>query len=208
MSCHEKNGPTVRDGGADHKENIMEQDQNVVSAALSEPLFALAGTGYDLIPLNAPGALDRHGRKIGKAPLGKGWRSAPAMDGSEAIDYMQGGCNVGVRLRPTDLVIDYDPRHDPGADALNRLVADFKLAQLPCVLTGGGGTHIYLRVPAGEYSESLDDYPGVEFKGIGRQVVAPGSIHPDTGRAYIFQPDPLDDEMAQDAPAELLSALE
>src|SRR5690606_8498460 len=52
----------------------------------------------------------------------------------------------------------------------------------------------------------LDAYPGVEFKAHGRQVVAPGSIHPETGRPYASRvPDPLDERA--DAPEGLLDLI-
>lgn len=44
---------------------------------------------------------------------------------------------------------------------------------------------------------TADGYPGVELKSIGRQVVAPGSIHPQTGRPYEVEIDldPLDEDL-------------
>ena len=53
-----------------------------------------------------------------------------------------------------------------------------------------------------------DGYPGVELKFFGRQVVAPGSIHPDTGAAYVVERDldPLyDDHGIPVAPLALLN---
>ena len=35
--------------------------------------------GYELIALNVARALDRKGRKIGKAPMHKNWRTLPAL---------------------------------------------------------------------------------------------------------------------------------
>lgn len=170
------------------------------------PLFA---AGFELIPLHAPDALDRKGRSVGKAPLRPGWRRADPLDLDEAVEHMVGGCNVGVRLRATDLVVDADPRHyEEGDDALARLVADFGLSTHPRVVTGGGGIHLYLTKPADvPVVETLDGYPGVEFKTLGRQVVAPGSVHPETRRTYRLELDPLDDAVAVEAPARFVSAL-
>lgn len=92
--------------------------------------------------------------------------------------------------------------------AFVQVTADFKLAECPRVLTGGGGVHLYLRLPEPRRCEdSLKAYPSVEFKGFGRQVVAPGSIHPDTRRAYAIELDVLSDDLAQDAPPAPLEAL-
>ena len=117
--------------------------------------------------------------------------------------------NVGARLRASDLVVDADPRnYRPSDDALARLRADFGLPDCPTVETGGGGFHRYMRKPEGaEVVGSLPDYPGVEFKSLGRQVVAAGSVHPDTGRLYTWDPLDGDPSNAPDAPDALLAAI-
>lgn len=152
------------------------------------------GTAYEFIRLNAPNALDQRGRAIGKAPL-KGWRSAEPIDVADAKETLAGGTNIGVRLRPTDLVVDVDPRNfAPGDNPVARLekALDIRLDDWPHVVTGSGGSHFYMRVPEGFLaSDSLDDYQGIEFKGHGRQVVAPGSSHPDTRQPYRWDDDPL-----------------
>ena len=79
------------------------QDDHATARGHLEPLFC---AGLELIPLHAPDALDRKGRPIGKAPLRPGWRKASALNIDDAVEHMVGGCNVGVRLRVTDLVID------------------------------------------------------------------------------------------------------
>ncbi|MGF1506031.1 MAG: bifunctional DNA primase/polymerase [Anaerolineae bacterium] len=55
------------------------------------------------------------------------------------------------------------------------------LASSRTVLTGGGGWHIYLRVAS--LPPSMRG-AGIELRSTGQQVVAPPSIHPDTGRPY------------------------
>ena len=53
-------------------------------------------------------------------------------------------------------------------------------------MTGSGGYHIYMAKPEGlSVKDSLPEYPGIEYKSFGRQVVAPGSIHPDTHQLYV-----------------------
>ncbi len=123
------------------------RDDHAAARAHLAPLFE---AGMELISLNAPDALDRKGRAVGKAPLRPGWCRADPLDLDGAVEHMVGGCNVGVRLRATDLVVDADPRnYADGDDALARLVADFGLSTHPRVVTGGGGSHIYLTKPAG-----------------------------------------------------------
>src|SRR5690606_17296664 len=63
------------------------------------------------------------------------------------------------------------------------------------------------RKPAGAVLlDSLEGFEGVEFKSLGRQVVAPGSVHP-TGGLYRWAPDspPLHD--MPDLPARLVEAV-
>lgn len=152
------------------------------------------GGGYDLIPLHAPDALDARGRKVGKAPH-RGWRKDAPLTVDEALEHMASGCNVGVRLRPDDLVVDVDPRNfvllpdgskdDPLRRLQDDLGADF--SAYPTVVTGSGGLHVYMKMPAGTLlRDTLEDYQGVEFKAHGRQVVSAGSAHPDTGRPYLL----------------------
>jgi len=65
-----------------------------------------------------------------------------------------------------------------------------------------------MRKPEGaEVVGSLPDYPGVEFKSLGRQVVAAGSVHPDTGRLYAWDPLGGDPSTAPMAPDALLDAI-
>lgn len=74
---------------------------------------------------------------------------------------------------------------DDGADSLHDLEQRYKpLPRTRSVKTGGGGMHYYfaarVRVPnsAGRLG------PGLDVRGEGGYVVAPPSVHPETGRAY------------------------
>jgi P4 family phage/plasmid primase-like protien len=92
-------------------------------------------------------------------------------------------------MGPADIVIDVDPRNG-GADSLKRLEKDLSvdLTGCPTVNTGNKGLHFYYRLPEGgiKLPGELSDYQGVEWKTLGRQVVAPGSTHPETGRIYTW----------------------
>lgn len=151
--------------------------------SLPEPsaLDAHASAGHQLIPLD------------GKVPTERAWTKAKPLDLAKAKARIQAGKNVGVRLRATDLVVDVDPRNfDDGDDPSARLKADFALPDAPFVRTGGGGWHFYFRKPAEvAVVNALSGYKGIEFKSFGRQVVAAGSIHPDTGEPYRLDDDPL-----------------
>lgn len=192
------------------------QDDNATHTAPQVPSLGLEAlhrhhrAGHELIPLHSPDDQDARGRHKGKAPLHHGWRTAAALTLSDAKAHLASGRNVGVRLRAEDLVIDADPRnYPPGVDPLRQMIADFRLPDCPTVETGGGGYHLYMRKPAGiSVAGTLAAYPGVEFKTLSRQVVAAGSIHPETRRPYAW--DPLSDDPARApvAPDDFLAAIE
>ena len=99
----------------------------------------------------------------------------------------------------------------------------FKLTDYPMVRTGSHfpqkdpetGLHVYMRVTLPDSWEEGDKlavglkaFPGIDFQGLGRQVVAPGSVHPDFNRYYEW--DEYDHPKLadiKDAPAGLIQAL-
>ncbi len=172
------------------------------------PSVAATPLLLDLIPLHRHDAVNAKGRPVGKAPLRSGWRRDAALTGAEAEAHAARGMNLGARLRGDQLVVDADPRnYPPGDDPLARLRRDVGLPNGPTVETGGGGTHLYLRKPEGlRVRDALDEYPGLEFKTQGRQVVVPPSVHP-SGRRYEWDPLLGDDMAVPDAPDALLSLL-
>lgn len=137
----------------------------------------LARAGYELIPL----------RSGSKAPRDKDWPRRTYDTTQVIAEARRREGNLGVRLRPTDLVIDVDPRNG-GDESVARLAADLglDLDAFPHVTTGGGGHHYYLRKPADVPTVGgISAYRGIDFKTVGGQVVAPGAVHPDTGRRYV-----------------------
>jgi hypothetical protein len=176
----------------------------------TEPSYVrtLGEAGYTLIPLREPGATDVEGRSRGKSPRDTDWTRRD-YTGFDAAEHMKRGGNVGVRLTGEQLVVDVDPRNFlPGDDPLERLCRDTGLdaASCPRVRTGSGGQHLYLRLPAGvKLRDTLGEYPGVEFKSAGRQVVAPGSVHPETGRCYYWEAASPHPSTAPDAPDKLVT---
>ncbi len=146
----------------------------------------------------------------GKKPVATNWTHIAIDSASVLHQAKQKGLNVGVRLSASDLIIDVDPRNYPaGRDSLAELVKDLRLdlSKTPCVHTGGGGFHYYLTKPEGlSIVGSLEMYPGIDFKTLGGQVVAAGSIHPDTGKLY--QPAPTFGLRRPKAPEALRKLLE
>lgn len=118
----------------------------------------------------------------GKRPVDKDWtrRRYGMRRVLEAAE--RDGINVGVRITNAFFVIDVDPRNG-GLDSLASMKRELRidLTIYPCVHTGGGGYHFYVRTPEGNQTRirnGIRGWDGIEFKGVGRQVVAAGSIHP------------------------------
>jgi P4 family phage/plasmid primase-like protien len=115
-----------------------------------------------------------------------------------------------------DLVLDVDEKHNGlyGLEVLQETY-DIDADTYPSTLTGGGGYHFYMRLSEDQaakwgtkFRETLKEYPGLEFKGLGRQVVIPGSIHPDTKEVYEFDDfSRLDVDEIPPPPDELLEKL-
>ena len=156
--------------------------------------------GHDLIPL----------KRLDKVPLHAGWPIETPLTYDEAHAHMANGGNIGVRLRPDMLVIDVDPRHaPPGSKPIEELQnkLGISLTSGPLVLTGGGGQHFYFKKPVDRAIRTkLSDFPAIEFKSAGAQVVASGSVHP-TGVHYRCEI--LQDDFAStpDAPDALLDLI-
>lgn len=209
MAAHE-NAHGVRDRGRKgtiDQESELSRTHGVNDAAghaAATPSFEAASeyrrVRLDLIPL----------RRRDKMPADKRWQER-TYDQAEVLERARrDGLNLGVRLPADVVVVDVDPRNFPaGRDSLAELATAFglPLASAPHVLTGNlshPGHHFYFLKPAGAVLlDSLDGFEGVEFKSLGRQVVAPGSVHP-TGGRYRWAPDspPLHD--MPDLPAKLV----
>ncbi|MFH0702766.1 MAG: AAA family ATPase [bacterium] len=147
-------------------------------------------------------------RLSGKIPIDKGWQKTQFNPNLKAVDFSN---NAGIVLQDDDLVIDYDPRNDPQADtpesSLQRLHKCGGLIKTLTVITGGGGQHIYYKKsPEIKIRETLQEFPGIEFKAKGRQVVAAGSIHPETGKLYLFDSEGENTTVAE-APSDLISLI-
>lgn len=149
---------------------------------------------WQLIPLHLPAdTRTKKGktRKVGKAPLDLNWTVRPYNTPAVVARAIKENRNTGVRLKADQLVVDIDPRNG-GTEGWKSLCDEIGLNpyDFPTVVTGSGGEHCYMSKPEGvPIMDTLKDFPGVEFKSKGRQVVAAGSIHPDTLKHYRWKND-------------------
>jgi len=142
--------------------------------------------GLQLIPLHRWDARDARGRQRGKSPRDGAWQVREYDSADVAAAAGRDNTNVGVRVPASVVVLDVDPRNFGEGDSLLSLQLDtgLDLTGVPRTATGSGGAHYWFSKPTDvRLVDSLPEYPGVEFKSLGRQVVAAGSIHPN-GRHY------------------------
>jgi hypothetical protein len=85
------------------------------------------------------------------------------------------------------IVVDID-RHGEADGFVSLAEAGIELPEAPTVRTGGGGIHVYYQAPEGVLIRNHGggdlELPGVDIKGEGGCIVAPPSIHPETGLPY------------------------
>lgn len=154
---------------------------------------------FTLIPLfRFDHKTTRHGRVMldGKRPRDKDWTKRRYLTARTLELAREHNVNVGVRLKANQLVLDIDPRNG-GDEGFANLCFDLGLDSdtWPQCVTGSGGSHFYMSKPDDVLVvDTLESYPGVEFKSLGRQVVAAGSIHPETKKHYTWNYDGPDIE--------------
>ncbi len=141
-------------------------------------LKGLRAAGLELFPL---------GVKV-KTPRDKGFLLHDYSTDMDLTALFTRGHNIGIRGRPQDLIIDIDPKNGGEESfAMLQWEVDDDFSRYPYTITGSGGRHLFMsKPPDGRWRWHLKGYPGIDFQGLGRYVVAPGSIHPDTGKPYTF----------------------
>jgi len=138
--------------------------------------LALAAAGWQLLPLRGKIPATLHGVKDATA------------DPAQIAQWWAGGArhNIGARVPGHLVVLDLDPRNGGTLDAL----AQANGGPLPDTLTvysgrGDGGQHRYYRHPGGKLTQR--NLPaGCDVKTNTGYCVLPPSLHPDTGRPYVW----------------------
>ncbi len=179
---------------------------------------------HDVLPFARAGFAIHWLHPKSKRPIGDKWSEAPVKSLEQLRKSYKAGQNVGVRLGKWSkvgaeflLVIDVDIRKPELAKEafaeLKRLFPDYD--RYPSVISGSGGAsrHFYIlttkEFPSKQLAHSekkstvwdterkkdVDKWDWeIELFGTGKQVAMPPSIHPITGKPYVWErPFDLDD---------------
>ena len=128
----------------------------------------------------------------GKTPATK-WKDAATTDSAQIAEWWAPGSayNVAIATGGGVVVLDVDIDHIRGKYGDETLAAlEQENGPLPdtwTALTGGGGVHYYFRCDDPRLSVGADIAPGLDYRGPGGYVIAPPSVHPDTGRSYEWE---------------------
>ena len=171
--------PIYTEEGTCRTENSEPSDTTAIFSHPSLEMKNAQGVKSDLITL-AQKMGWRLIRVIGKSPIDKGWPTSAGLTADEARWHPG---NLGIICgEPSGrlLVVDLDGEHPDN------------LPMTPTVLTGSGGQHLYYRVPDNVVLISGNTVkkvaPDVDTRWTAGLVVAPGSIHPETGGMYNWIP--------------------
>lgn len=150
----------------------MTSDQNEVAPGITaggNPLDIMLGHGFSIGPL------------AGKIPITSHGVQDFTTDRNVIASWKRkfAGCNWGVTQLGV-ICLDVDPRNGGRVSALNLRPEHATLT----IRTGNEGWHFYFR-HTGPARGKVDGIPGIDIKAGGRgYLVAPGSVHPDTGKPY------------------------
>lgn len=115
----------------------------------------------------------------GKVPIQLGWQKADRPSLNEVLQWAWDG-NIGLRTGKASGIVVLDI--DKGAD-----ISGLDLPKTVTVQTGGGGVHLYYRIPDYDIGNSRSCFSlprGIDVRGSGGQVVFVGCTHPDSGLQY------------------------
>ncbi|MFZ9416970.1 MAG: bifunctional DNA primase/polymerase, partial [Alphaproteobacteria bacterium] len=154
--------------------------QSRVASSLPSALH-LAGLGFRVVPKGAK-----------KSPAVDDWPNAATANPEDVRSMWRRFPAAGVCVATGRglVVVDIDPRHGGDQTLSDLLGKNDPLPPTPTVRTGSGGTHIYFRTSEAGWKNRANILPGIDIRTDGGQVVAPPSIHPDTGEPYTWTTPP------------------
>jgi hypothetical protein len=166
--------------------------RHLVRAALD-----YARQGFPVIPLHSPTPAGCSCRKkcstIGKHPRTPHGLKDSTKDEATIKDWWGKwpDANIGIVTGSCSclIVLDIDPRHG-GDESLLKLQEQYgELPETPKVKTGGGGKHLYFRLPENLLIKNTTNFAGflgLDIRGENGYVVAPPSLH-ESGVRYEWE---------------------
>lgn len=161
-------------------------------------LYVQTGALFVPLPLCAPECDTPGCTSPGKTPHIPGWRdladqARSGKDQGQALralwvwHYQRSNGNVGLAVPPGIVVGDIDRKAggiEQWRDLCDQYLGD-EVPETPTAITGSGGRHNIWSLPDGvaiSAGGGLEDYPGVQWKGAGGQIVVAPSRHRDGPR--------------------------
>ncbi len=158
----------------------------------------MAGEGHAVFPICTPvptGGCQQHGRdcgEAGKRPLIRDNLGRATTDPASIAKWWHRWptANIGIACQASGLVVVDPDAH--GMEAWRRLVDEHPdLSATRTVQTGGDGLHVYYRAGDMPVRNSASRIaPGIDVRGDGGYVVAPGSLHA-SGKRYLADAVPI-----------------
>lgn len=148
-----------------------------------------------------------------KIPLNSGWVNGESLTAVSANAHIKNGGNLGVRTGVGStlddiyclVAIDFDIRtqrieiKNEAVKYLKSLLGD--LSQYVAVISGShtGSAHFYMKceinsLPKSQYLINKQDW-SILFLSTGKKLTIPPSIHPDTGKSYVWKIAPQDKKL-------------
>ena len=148
-----------------------------------EAALSYARAGWRVLPCRATGAK-------AKTPRIKGWPNNATTDPGTVSAWWHKWPNalIGVMVPDDVVVIDIDPRNGGSIQALEALAGGVLPPTLTAVSGGrDSGRHLYFKRPKGLDKSVIGCLPGIDVIVSGRFMIAPPSLHPNTGRPYQWE---------------------
>ena len=148
-----------------------------------EAALSYARAGWRVLPCRAKGAK-------AKTPHIKGWPNNATTAPNTVSTWWHKWPNalIGVMVPDDVVVIDIDPRNGGSIQALEALAGGVLPPTLTTVSGGrDSGRHLYYKRPKGLDKSVIGCLPGIDVIVSGRFMIAPHSLHPDTGRPYRWE---------------------
>lgn len=194
----------------------LNSDENYDQLVLEQAQH-YAALGYPVVPLhgivNGACACNRGGecRSPGKHPLAINGLHDATRDPDQIRNILtrNPGSNIAIRTGAESglLVVDLDPRHDSDTSVAELARQGHVFPATLTADTGGGGQHLYYRMPDAAIPNKVAIWPGIDIRAEGGMIVAAPSRHI-SGGTYTWRPGAeLGDVELADPPAFLLDRL-